>query len=415
MLARIEHRYFLLFLAIVSLLSINPRINGWNEASRMALTQSLVEQGTFIIDESVFTETGDKVFIQGHFYSDKPPIPSILAAAVYFPLYKLGLRLDYGWNAAYFFIILFTMKIWWIMSILAFGQVWRMQGGKDTQLARMMLVFALASLTFTWSATFNNHSLAASWLMIALMYFLRGRAAASIQDLALSGLFFGLAGASDVPTGIFLLGFGVLLLVRREFDHFWVFMIPGLIPLGIYAALNFSISGSLIPVQIVGEYFQYEGSVWGQGLARNSLVELISYGTSALIGSSGFIWYNPLLILLVPLTIRHIRRGGDLGSEGFVIAVSSFILMMYYFLFTQNLGGWSYSIRWFVPILPLVYIFLLDLPDWINSNVRNRIGQVLIVSSIVVSCIGLINPWSSQDTHRIPIVSNLKQLIQFVQ
>jgi hypothetical protein len=39
----------------------------------MATVQTLVEQGTFIIDRTEFNRTGDKVFIDGHFYSDKTP------------------------------------------------------------------------------------------------------------------------------------------------------------------------------------------------------------------------------------------------------------------------------------------------------------------------------------------------------
>src|ERR1700736_3232055 len=64
----------------------------WNDESRMATIQSLVETHSFMIDQTTFVSTGDKVFINGHFYSDKPPLPSILGAVVYFPLYSLALR-----------------------------------------------------------------------------------------------------------------------------------------------------------------------------------------------------------------------------------------------------------------------------------------------------------------------------------
>ena len=48
--------------------------HSWQEESRMATVQTLVEQGTFIIDHTEFNRTGDKVFVNGHFYSDKTPL-----------------------------------------------------------------------------------------------------------------------------------------------------------------------------------------------------------------------------------------------------------------------------------------------------------------------------------------------------
>src|SRR3972149_8663552 len=60
--------------------------HSWQEESRMATVQALVEQGTFVIDHTEFNRTGDKVFVDGHFYSDKTPILSVAAAGVHFIL-----------------------------------------------------------------------------------------------------------------------------------------------------------------------------------------------------------------------------------------------------------------------------------------------------------------------------------------
>ena len=61
----------------------------WNDESRMATIQSLVESKTLVIDHSDFAATGDKVFVAGHFYSDKPPLPAILGAITYAPFTHL--------------------------------------------------------------------------------------------------------------------------------------------------------------------------------------------------------------------------------------------------------------------------------------------------------------------------------------
>ncbi|MFY0538503.1 hypothetical protein [Nannocystis pusilla] len=54
----------------------------WNQNSRLALTRALVEQGTTVIDDYHAT-TGDKSLRDGHFYSDKAPGTSLLAAPAY--------------------------------------------------------------------------------------------------------------------------------------------------------------------------------------------------------------------------------------------------------------------------------------------------------------------------------------------
>src|SRR5262245_47999763 len=92
--------------AIVALVSARPYAGGWNDGSRFASIEMLGERGTFAIDDSIFvkpppTESGrplpyapeplllnllgtqDKLFIDGKFYSDKPPVVSVLMAGVY--------------------------------------------------------------------------------------------------------------------------------------------------------------------------------------------------------------------------------------------------------------------------------------------------------------------------------------------
>jgi hypothetical protein len=55
---------------------------GWNQNSRLALTRALVERGSIVIDDFADT-TGDRSFRGGHWYCDKAPGASILAAPAY--------------------------------------------------------------------------------------------------------------------------------------------------------------------------------------------------------------------------------------------------------------------------------------------------------------------------------------------
>ena len=88
---------WLLFIGFFLLWALFTKIDthSWQEESRMAAIQTLVEQGTFVIDHTEFNRTGDKVFVNDHFYSDKTPILSVAAAGGYWILHHVfGLTLD---------------------------------------------------------------------------------------------------------------------------------------------------------------------------------------------------------------------------------------------------------------------------------------------------------------------------------
>jgi len=344
----------------------------------------------------------------------------MLAAVIYAPLHALGLRLDYGWNLSYYFIILFTVKVFWGASILVFRRALVYTSAPKERYTLLVLIYAFASLTFSWSATFSNHSLAGSSLMIAFYYYLRGKHGTSISSFLFSGLFLGLSASMDMPTAIFLMGFGVLVGVKwRLATETLLFWVGAIVPLSLHFVVNYSIGGTFLPLQIVQEFFVFEGSVWADsdalsGVKLNSLLFIFKYGFLCLFGLKGIMWYDPLLLILIPLIFLNLRKGTALKSETLVIAISSAILMSYYFLFSTNYGGWSYSIRWFVPLLPLIHFYLSDLklPD--NSDRRAILLWGLVISSIIIAGIGLINPWTNQDLHSIPILANLKQLMEIL-
>jgi hypothetical protein len=58
----------------------------WNPVSRFELTRSVVERGKLDID-AFADSTGDRAFFGGHWYSDKAPLPALLAVPAYALLY----------------------------------------------------------------------------------------------------------------------------------------------------------------------------------------------------------------------------------------------------------------------------------------------------------------------------------------
>src|SRR5205085_626727 len=68
----------------VAAVSARGYVGGWNDGSRLATVECLVDYHTLAIDRSVFQPgTADKLLVAGHFYSDKSPVPAVLLAGVY--------------------------------------------------------------------------------------------------------------------------------------------------------------------------------------------------------------------------------------------------------------------------------------------------------------------------------------------
>src|SRR4051812_2021868 len=90
--------------AAIAAMSARPYVGGWNDGSRFATAESLVDYHPWAIDRSIFAGahaasgggayspderslrdfgTRDKMWINGHFYSDKPPVPNLALAILY--------------------------------------------------------------------------------------------------------------------------------------------------------------------------------------------------------------------------------------------------------------------------------------------------------------------------------------------
>ena len=408
----------LIGLSILGLLTVLPRVNGWSDASRMATIQSLVDFHSLSIDQSVFQDTGDKVFIEGHFYSDKLAVPSLIGAIFYLPLSLLGFKLGYGWNIAYYLITLVTVKASWLAGLVAFYRTLGFTPLADRKRIWLTLALGVGSLHLTWSATFNNHSLAASWVAIGFYFLMCARHGLRVRrSLFGASLFFALAGGSDVPLLAVVAGFLLYVVAdkRLRADVGW-YLLP-LAPTVLPALLvNYFISGSFMPVQLVTSYFQYPGTPWRAealtGAGMNKGTFLAQYAFDCLLGTRGFLLYNPLLLIAVPLVVRELLCRRKYFREACVAGVVAASIVGYYLLFSNNYSGFSYSIRWFVPLLPLLFFFMYPVLDCRLTGVK-VLFFALFAAGMVIAIIGLINPWSFMNLSPYPLVANLRTLPGF--
>jgi len=410
----------ILFLLILGAITIWPEARGWNDRSRMAAIQSIVENNSLAIDNSIFIETGDKVQINGHFYSDKPIMPALLGSIIYFPLYHVGIKLDLDWNLAYYLITLLSVKLFWFFGIITFFLLLDFTSTEKKWKYLLSIIMGIGTLYFTWSSTFNNHSLAASFLIIGIYYIFKFDNNRDINKyIFLSGLFLSLASVSDIPTIVFYVGYLIYICLKHKSYKMYVFYIlPLLITVLPTLLINYNISGSFIPMQIVKSNFIYDGSPWVEsgnlnsisGSSMNSGIFLFLNAIKLLIGYKGFLLYNPLLFFAIFYLVQHVIKKGEYFHHALIIGIASAILILYYVMFTNNCSGWSYSIRWFVPLIPILYFFIYPYFYKLDSK-KIIIFYVLAIVSVIIALIGLINPWSIMTYSKIPVVANIQELI----
>lgn len=412
----------LLFVAGVS--STSPFLFGPNAESRLAAAQALVEYNTYCIDSTEFVGTLlDKVYINGHYYCDKPPMSSLMASAVYLPLYHLGLRLGRDFNGAYYVITLLTVRLAWVWGVIAFYLLLGYTPLDNRQRIRLALVTGFGSLYFCWSSVFNSHAMSASFLIIAFLFIFRAkRNLRPSSNLFWGGLFSALAWSLDIPLGIAWLGFASYIAADTNMrKHIPVFLVPLLVTVVPSLAIIHHISGSIVPFQVQSSFYMWPGSPWQKadlsGITSNSPVETLRYGFFALFGSNGFIVYSPLLVFAIPGLVKQIKERQTFRKEAVLVASVTAAFFLYYFLFTNNYGGCSYSIRWFVPILPLLYFFLY--PWFTETSLEQKttwrlIFNVVIVISIIIAVVGLINPWTVRKLCKVSFIANVMQLWMYV-
>lgn len=168
----------------VAAVSARPYAGSWNDGSRLAAIESLVDRHSWIIDESIFVDvprleeasaprpynpretvllehgTLDKLFIAGHYYSDKSPVPALLMAGGY-QLWQWTT----GWTARTHpdrFCWMMTLASSGLAYVLAVWCLYRLGRRLGLSLSLRLLLtisFALATVALPYAQHVNNHIL----------------------------------------------------------------------------------------------------------------------------------------------------------------------------------------------------------------------------------------------------------------
>jgi hypothetical protein len=425
--------------------------HSWQEESRLATVQALVEQGTFIIDHTEFNRTGDKVFIHEHFYSDKTPLLSVAAAGAYFILHNaFGLTLDsticvpdedvaacraftptgtrftaFYWLTAIFSggsAALLVALFWWAM----------LRAGAGGVLATALAVaLGLASPLAPYSIVFAGHVPAALCLFAGFYLLTASLRAAprrgkllpiqgaiasshpatplrSVEDAPrndarskffFAGFFISLAANIDLTLAIFIVAFGLWVLLTR-----WRQLLPyafgALLPFALSAVINYWAAGTIMPLYFDPKAYDFVGTVLNTTVGgTNGFYSLdfgLRYTYDMLVGQRGLFSFTPMLIFAfvgIGIAIKQRQQRG----LSLTVLLGSLVFAAYLILRTDNFGGLAWGTRWFVPLAPLWWYFAYDAYSVLRKGRFATMGGLLFWGAVLLSFLaaaqGLHDAW----------------------
>ena len=394
-------RTFILFLLLFALFT-KQGAGSWNDISRMAQIQSLIEHHSFRIDGSQFFDTGDKYFFDNHFYSDKPPILALYAAPFYLILRGLGCSFESHPMRTYYLLTLLSIGALSALGLTVFRKMLTEFLDTSDEWADLVAFIAgTGTLILPYSLLFNNHVPSGVLILIGVYYLFSFGKNRQPENAAYSGLFLSLAGSIDINCFLFL-PFVLMLFLRKSVKAGLFFAISCLPVIALYLGLNLYTSGSLMPPAMNASLWNYPGSAFNQenlsGLAKHqNISDVLFYAFHMLLGSRGLISHTPLLLVSGVALFRIYQKNYRFqyrGESGYLLAA----ILMYlgiYILRTTNYSGWAFGVRWFASLMLIACLPIASLESEFRSSKRMRFFFVGITClSILFSIIGTHSPFT---------------------
>lgn len=423
---------------------------GSNDRSRWSTVRALVENGTYVVgqrgdlktlDEKKTNDTGiiflpdmrsvDKVMNPetGQFYSSKPPLFPTLVAGEYWLVNKLfGWRISPDRWLVIPFILLTINALPLILYFTRLAQLVEFHGQTDFGKLTTFATACFGTSLITFSPTLNNHVPATICCLLAVYPLLRPRKPGESEtapDLFTAGFFAAFTATFDLPAACLTAGLTLPLLIARP-RLAMIGMVPGLlIPIMGFFVCNYAALGRLTPAysEFGGPWYEYVGSNWTKlrDARAGIFVPGIDYAQESrgtylmhcLIGHHGWFSLTPMWLIGLVGMIASIRSGIiDLGrikpdrhptgpvwtlplmiGLGFIATVTLAVFYVYVQK-TNNYGGMTSVLRWFMWLTPLWLLATLSGGDRL-AKVRGAFGIVAICLgfSVLTVFYPVFNPW----------------------
>ena len=384
-----------------------------HEFSRLGTVDSLVERGTYQLDDSIFIGTLDKVLSKGHFYSHQPPLLATLEAPVYWVLHLPGMRFNNRTRELTVFVfVALTNGLALALTVVVFSHLLGLAGVAPPARDVYAFLLPLGTWLFPYGVVANNHGVSGllltvtAYLLLALEW--RGATAARCGWL---GAVLGLLVAIELlPMVSFVpLTIGYLWMRRDVTGAQWRAFGAGLaVPLFAHALINLPITGDVIPAGFHHELFNYPGSSFDErtlsgSVKHHSLPALSDYAWRALFAGKGYFTFAPVLGAGLVCGVAGWRwwaraRGAQLVLlGGTVLSLAASLLM------TNNYGGGAVGFRHATYLAPALLALLLPVLAGRSPAARAggyAIGAVAALSMVAMLVYEVKQPWPNDTFPR---------------
>ncbi len=378
------------------------------ETSRLAVIQSVVDNGTFDITESIF-KTTDKAFINGKYYGDKPPLLTFLSMGEYFILAKVfGISFSTHYHLVIFLLYLPYFLAGCGCGLLFYRILNRYIKNSSSEKFRISaaVLSVISTLVFSYSVTIGNHvpvALMLLWLILQLENTQKSQY--SVKDLLLCGVITGLIfNCEFVIGGAFAAGIFFFVAtapaenLRIRIKRACIYSAGVLLLIALEGVMNYVSHNSPLPLYLLTHK---------PDMAEKNY---LYYAWNILFGFEGFFLYMPACFLLF-FALKHKFPGRNrvcwymLGSM--LAAVAVFIAA------TSDYGGFCYGYRFMVPFAPvmLLYIFL-SFHTVRKRSLCNIIFGIALAWGVVTSAVGTLNPWNSGYEGSLTTESNFNKNVR---
>lgn len=360
---------------------------GTNADSRFATLIAIVEDHTFKIDPYVRLTVDWARTPDGHFYSNKAPGPSLIAAPAFLVLEKMlyanvqnkdeRVHLLIKYKATWLKLFSYLLQLIPFMGLAYFISVKLIEERYSASTIYLVLATLLFGNTASvFMSTFYGHGMTAVWLLSLVLCARYGRYFGV-------GLCFGFAVLSDYSA--VLLFFPLLLLIKRNIRSLTKVMLGGVLPLLFWAIYHSVCFGS--PFYIANQFqnplfrdvISEKGNLWGILLPFPNFSTL----TELIIGPSrGMIWVVPWILILVGWNLLSVfTKRDDKTPPELKFSVMGLGLLLW---MNSCFGGWHGGLtpgpRYLSPIFP---VFALSLALCFEK--MNLVWQRVLFVSVCIS------------------------------
>lgn len=371
-----------------------------NSTSRYILTESIVKNGSFLLNETQAKFAAPDVTLYNNtFFSIFTPGISFLAIPLYFIGSLFGLP--------QFFTFLTTIIIA-ILNVYLVAQLSKKFGASKTLSYASGLIFLFATNALSYSLTLTQHHYSVTVVLLGVLNALAEKRT-MLNNIAF-GLIFTAALLIDIPNGFLLFPVGLYILMKHfSFESlkekvnviirpvgFWGLI--GLIPLlSLFGYYNYKTTGSYTLIgQSIGQsdYFDNEAKKQQKRLDElkadayekietpfDTRSQLNGFYILLISDERGIIYYNSIvlvgmLLLLIAYRYRSTRNVAEL--VGSVILVN----VVMYSAFGDVWGGWSFGPRYLIPTTALLCAALGTL-QLLKTKWKLAIVAALIITMVL--------------------------------